>query len=109
MRPDQLRAEQLHEAGEHHQVHVELVQPVSHRLIARGAVGVVRDGEDPSLDPRGTSALEPARLAPARRHAHDLDALTVHGVEQRLEVRPLARDEDGDPERHVRRGRAPAA
>ena len=105
--PDELRAEQLHEAGEHHQVHGQPVEPVPQRLVARAAVGVVGDREHRGVHPGAAGALEPARLGAARRHAHHLDRsrsagqlASVDAVEQRLEVRSLAGDEYGDAERH---------
>src|SRR6185312_9277019 len=62
------------------------------------------DREDPFLHARGARALEPAGTGAARRHANDLDGLAVDRVEERLEVRPFARDKNGDPERHGQAG-----
>ena len=94
--------EQLHEAREHHKLRAALLEPVAERLVAQHAVGLVGQREDRRLHPRGLGPLEAARLRPARRHAHDLDAvLPVDRVEQRLQVRPLTRDEDCDREAHA--------
>ena len=77
------------------------VEPVAQRAVARLAVGVVGDREDRGVHPGAARALEAARLGAARGHAHHLHrAAPVHAVEQGLQVRALAGDQDGDAERH---------
>jgi hypothetical protein len=53
-------------------------------------------GKDPTLDPSGRGTLEGRHTRPARGHGDDLRLLTMDRVQQRLEVRPASRDEDGD-------------
>ena len=79
-----------------------IVEPVAERGVARVAIGVVRLGEHRGRDPGRARALEPAGVRAAGGHAHDLDAVAaVHGVDDRLEVGALARDEDADAEAHA--------
>src|SRR4051794_11159674 len=64
--PDELRAEDLHEPGEHHQVRSERLDPIPHSRVPRRAVLVVRRGKDRGIDACGAPALEPARLGSVR-------------------------------------------
>src|ERR671922_1722986 len=99
---DEPRIDQLHEAGEHHQLDGALLEPVAESSVAGGPIRVVRDGKDRGLDAGALGAREAARGGGARRDGDDLDPLpAVHGVEQRLEVRARPRDEDCDPQAHA--------
>src|SRR4051794_37882334 len=99
--PDEPRREQLHEAGQHHEPGAAALDPVAEDGVALGPVAVVLLREDRSLDARGTRPLESARVGAVRADAGDLHVLAMEGVDQRLEVAPLARDEDGDREAHA--------
>ena len=108
-----VRPQQLHEAGEHDQLGPRA------RRASRRAPGRARPGRrrprsrrPPSPRRRAARPLEPARVGAARGHAHDLDRpiAPVDRVEQRLEVRALARDRGRRPGTlTVRRPRATAA
>src|SRR3954470_4056508 len=103
---DEGRAEDLHEAREHDQLDPALLEPVRERAVALRAVGVVARGEDGRRNARGSSALQPAGLRAIGDDCHDLDPVApMRRVEDRLEVRALARDHHRDP--HVT-GRTPA-
>ena len=92
---DEARREQLHEPGEHDELHLALLEPAGERLVALGSVGLVGQREHRRLDPRPLGPLEPASVRAARHDADDLDPVpAVHVVDERLEVRPLARDQD---------------
>src|SRR5947209_11731969 len=99
---NELRSEHLHETRQNEQVDLVLLEPVGHRVVALAAVAEVARAEDACLDVGDASALEAARVRPVGRHAHDLDAVAaVDLVEDRLQVRALARDEDADTEAHA--------
>src|SRR5215211_2519178 len=100
--PDEPRIEQLHEAGEHHQLDGALLEPIAEGVVAGGPVTLVDDRKDRRLDSGALGPREAARGGSARRYGGDLDpVLTVHRVEQRLEVRARSRDEDCDPQAHA--------
>ena len=96
---DELGPEQLHESGQHNQVDRALVDPVGQRPIAAMTVPLGR--EHGRLHARALGARQAARVGPARGDADHLDAVApVDRVQDRLEVRPLAGDQDSDPEGH---------
>src|SRR4249920_211841 len=78
-----------HVAGQHDDLGAVLVEEV------RGLGGVGR-GDHRDAGPLGPA--DSGRLGPARDDAGDVD---VGGVDQRLEIRALARDEDADLQRRV--------
>ena len=84
------RLEQMHVAGTDDELRPVFFQPVRHRRVARIAAGVLLQREDS----RGhSSRFRPLQRASARsigRDRHDRKT----GVEQRLEIRPLTRDQD---------------
>ena len=92
--------EDRHVAGEHHELDPLLGQPVAHGGVARGARPELRAQEDPRRHARGPGALERARRGLIAGHGDDLDLAAVDAVEQRLEVRALARGEDADSHGH---------
>src|SRR4051795_7670873 len=99
------RPEQLHEAGEHEQLHVALLDPVGERLVTRPPVGERTPLEHAGLHPGRLRTLEPARARPARRDRDHLHAVTaVRPVEDGLEVRALARDKYGYAQAHAATG-----
>src|SRR5437868_7172789 len=100
---DELRTEDLHEAGEHHQIHLMLVEPVAENTVASVPVATVLGrGEHAGVDRRGARALEPPRAGPVGGHAHHLDPIApVELVQDRLEVGPLPGDHDRDSEAHA--------
>src|SRR4051794_26783521 len=102
---DERRAEQLQEAGEHERVDTALLEPVAERLVARRPVGIRARLEHARLDPDRLRPLEPARRRSVRPDRHHLYAVAaVRLVEDRLEVRALARDEYGYAQAHAATG-----
>src|SRR5919199_6119023 len=98
---DERPAQDLHEPREDHQVHAPLREPVAEHTVAFVAIGVAGDREGRGLDPGPPRALQCPGVRPAGCHPDDLDPLpTVNRVEDGLEVRALAGDENGDAERH---------
>ena len=94
-------AEDLHEPGEHDELHAVRVEPVGQRLVPRLAIVVVRQREHAGLDTRIARAGERLCIRLVRRHADDLDPVApVNLVEQRLQVRSGPGCEDGDRKRH---------
>src|SRR5919204_2169722 len=100
---DELGAQDLHEPGEHEQVDLMRLEPVAEQAVPQDPVApVVGRVEDARLDPGLLGALEPTRARAVRPHADDLDALPpMDLVQDRLEVGPLPRDQDRDPEAHA--------
>src|SRR4051812_15988520 len=109
--PDERLAQQLHEAGEHDELRAALLEPVADRPVTRTPIPVVGGlVEHARLDPGGRRAIEPAGVRAVRRHADHLDAVPpMHLVEDRLEVRALARYEHGDAHAHAGTGAAGAS
>jgi hypothetical protein len=69
-----------------------------------GGIGGIR--EDMSGNARPAGALEGARIGAVRDDQDDPGrGLPGEGVEQRLQVRAAARDQDGDPDRLAQRKR----
>src|ERR687896_2196223 len=102
--PDELRIEELHEAGEHHEVDGALLEPAAEGAVAGGPVGVFGDGKDSRLHAGSLGADEPASRGRTRRDGDDVDPVApVHRVQQRLEVGSRSRDEDCDPQAHAAR------
>src|SRR4051812_9669808 len=99
--PDEHRGEQLHEPREHDQLRAAGLDPVAQGRVALRPIPVLLLREHRCLDACGLSTLEPARVRAIRPHADDLDVTAVEPVDQRLEVAPLARDEDDDREAHA--------
>ena len=84
-----------------------LLEPSRQRVVASLAAGMVGDREHRRVHARGLRPLETPRVRAARGHTHHLnpagsapDLLPVQRVEHRLEVRALAGDQYGEPERH---------
>ena len=100
------RVEDRHVAGEHDELDPLLDQPVAHGGIARGPRAELRAQEDPRPHARGVGTLERARRALVAGNGDDLDLATVNAVQQRLEVRALARREDADPHAATRPSRS---
>src|SRR3954469_9871483 len=95
---DEGRAEDLHEPGQDDQLGPALLEPGRKGVVAVAAVGVVGGGEDTRRDAGGAGAVEPARLRAVGAHGDDLHAVApVRRVEDRLEVRALARDQHRHP------------
>ena len=82
----------MHVAGADDQLDAALRQPGSHRRVACVAVGVVVQVEHLPATPARRARSSALRLGPVRRHGDDGKA----GVEQRLEVGPLAAHEHAD-------------
>ena len=96
----ELRGQELHVAGEDDQVDIPLGQPVRDRGVARGPVRMPGALEHPGLDPGLPGTLQRRSLRLVRGHAGNLDPIpAVQPVENRLQVGPRARREDGDRER----------
>src|SRR3989440_8957390 len=94
-------AEQLHEAREDHEVDAPLRKPVAEGGIALLPAPVAPSLENARLDAGIRCSRESARIRVVRPDGDDLDPLTgLHRVDQRLEVRSLARDEDAHAEAH---------
>ena len=91
---DELRREQLHEAGQHDEFDLRAVEPVGERRVARARDP---DGRRSRRRPSRRRRAGPARGRP-RRPAEATPTIStfapVHAVEQRLEVRALPGDED---------------
>jgi hypothetical protein len=103
--PDEGPIQQLHEAGEHNEVDEARLEPVAHGPVPRRAIGIVGDGKDRRLHARALRAREPTRRGRARADGDHLDsAAPVHLVQQRLQVRAGARDEDSDAKAHGQAG-----
>jgi hypothetical protein len=95
------RRQDLHEPGEHDELHAALVEPVRDRDVARRPVRVFRGRENACLYPGIPRPLDRPRIRLVRAYADDLDAVTAMDlVDQRLEVRPGPGGEDPDRERH---------
>ena len=92
-------AQQLHPAGEHDKLNAAPLEPIRERRVPRLAAGECVAGEYPRLDAGSLGPLECSGVGPLGRHAGDLDLVTVHAVDQRLQVGPGSGDEDGDPKR----------
>src|SRR4051812_2033720 len=89
--------EDRHVAGEDHKLNLALAQPVGDRRVPRRPAR-----ELTALEDRRGHAGRPRAPARARGRLvggarHDLGLAAVHPVEQRLEVRSLARGQDADP------------
>src|SRR5205085_2818176 len=70
---DELRTEDLHEAGEHHQIHLMLVEPVAENTVASISVAAVLGRvEHAGVDRRGARTLEPPRAGGVGGHADHL-------------------------------------
>jgi hypothetical protein len=95
--------EDRHVAGEDDEPDVALVQPVADRRVARRAVAERRGLEHPRRHARSGGTLERPGAGLVRRDRHHLDVAPVDGVEQRLQVGPLARGEHPDPRAHAAR------
>ena len=96
-RCEEAPARQRHVAGEHDELDAALAQPRRHGGVARRAASEVRAGEDARSRRRRRRRASSARgsgLSDAT--ADDLHLAPVHGVEQRLEVRPRPAGEDAD-------------
>ena len=93
----ELVREQLHVAGQHHQLGAALGQPVGDRAIARRAVGVAIGRKRARLYAGGIGASERAGARLVGRNRDELDPVaSVHGVEQCLQVGAFAGGEDRD-------------
>ena len=89
--------DELHVAREHDELDPRAVEPRRHREVARPAVGVLRGRERAHRHAGRRGAVQRAGTRLVRAHGHDLDAVAaVHVVEDRLQVRALARREDAD-------------
>ena len=96
-RCQELRAEQLHVAGEHHQLDAALAQPGGDRGVAGGPVGEADAGECLGRDPRLPGARERPRVRLVGGDRDQLHAVTaVRPVDQRLKVGAGARGQDAD-------------
>ena len=84
--------QQVHVPGADDQVDAVLDQPVGHRRVARLAVVEVVELEGGGRDPGRLRPLERARVGLVAGDRDDRQAL----VDQRLQVRALAADEDAD-------------
>ena len=92
--------EERHVAGEHDQLDAALDEPVGHRGVARRAIPELRAREDrasPRPPPRARSSARAPGWSEATATISTSRPWTR--VEQRLEVRALARGEDADPHR----------
>jgi len=98
---DEAGCQELHETGEHDQVNRPRLEPAGQRLVAPGAVRLVGEREDAGLDPRRLRPPETASGGPAGGHRRYLDLRVAEIVDQRLQVRPVTRDEDCDPKAHA--------
>ena len=100
------RVEDRHVAGEHDELDAP-ARPASRpwRRRARRAPPNSERRKTRDGTPAACGALERARRGLVAGHGDDLDLAAVDAVEQRLEVRALARGEDADPQspRHARR------
>ncbi len=95
---EERRPQQVHVAGADDELDAAAVEPVRHRGVARVAVRVLaRAGTSRSRRPRRS-----ARASARAPSTFDATATTGRlGVEQRLQVRPLARDEHADHARTI--------
>ena len=98
--------EDRHVAGEHDELDAPRDQPVAHGGVARGARAELRAQEGPRRHPCRMGALERPRRGLIAGHRDDLDLAAVDAVEQRLEIRALARGEDADFHAATRPGRS---
>ena len=89
---EERRSQQLHEARQHDQLDIQLLEPGRHDEIALLPARMAVEAEGGRGDAGGTGALQRIRVLPARRDGDDGQA----GVDQRLEVRPVAADEHAD-------------
>ena len=89
---EERRRQQVHVPRQHDDLDAVLLEPGRHHEVALLARVVAVERERRSRDARGPGPLERARLLPVRRHRPDRQP----GVDQRLEVRPLAADEHAD-------------
>ena len=96
---EEVVAEQLHVAGEHHQAGAPAVHPVGQLARRVGAVGVGAAGEGGGGDALFGGTLQGGGSVAARGDGDDLRLAAVDGVDERLQVGAGARDEHGDGER----------
>jgi hypothetical protein len=83
--------EELHIPGQHHELGPALLQPVGHGAVPLRAPARAHL-ERPRRNARATCPLQRARRRLVGRHRDDLHAvMAVHLIEQRLQVRALAR------------------
>jgi hypothetical protein len=89
--------EDRHVAGEDDEPDLALLEPVRDRGVALAPPRELAALEDRRLHARRPRALECPRRRLVGRDPDDVHRTTVHAVEQRLEVRALARGEHADP------------
>ena len=96
--PQEGGVEQRHVPGQDHELDAVLLQPVRDRGVAlrAGAEGVAR--EDARGDARVGRAPQRPRRGLVRGHRDDVGLVAVDRLEQRLEVRALARGEHPHPQ-----------
>ena len=89
---DERLAQQVHVAGADHERHALRFEPAAHRVVPLLSRLEVLQRKASCGDTGPPRALQRRRCRPVRRDAGDGEA----GVEQRLEVRALAGDQDAD-------------
>src|SRR5215510_9023098 len=82
----------MHVPGADHEVDALLLEPGPHRVVALLPGPVLRERERSCCDTGPLRPLEGGDVGHVRRNTGDGQA----GVQKRLEVRPLAADEDAD-------------
>src|SRR6266511_157465 len=92
---EERRGEQVHVSSEHDEVDTTKSEPIRNVAITRVPVAIARELEDAHRDSGLFRALERAYAALVAGDARNREA----AVDQRLEIRPFAADEDAD---HVR-------
>jgi hypothetical protein len=86
---------EVHVPRADHELDSVTLEPVRHRAVAGIAIVVVTEWEELRCDARSRSSLESAYARLVRRDSDDRKA----GIEERLEIRALAADQDPDHER----------
>src|SRR6266571_3506156 len=89
---------EAHEAGKTDQVHVPRAQNVDDRAIVKVATRVVPWIQAERLDARLARADQPRRVGSIRNDDGDrrLEPPVRYGVDDRLEIGPTTRNEDGE-------------
>ena len=86
------RPQEVHVAGAHHELDAARGEPLGHGPVTRIAVRIVVEREDAGRGAGSRGAREGRRAGDVRRHRRDRYA----GIDQGLEIRAAAADEDAD-------------
>jgi hypothetical protein len=93
-----------HEPGEADQFNAAVEKDIGDRLIAGLSVGKVSSVDDASFESRLACARKPGRVGPIRDHNSNagVEPALLNGVDNGLEIRTPAGDENADSTIHCR-------